>query len=103
MSRQYCAIICMFGLSNIVLGSDPAGDVRVVFSAKCARCHGPQLEKPRAGFGFVLDLRRLAADPNKVVPFKPDESDLWQQVQNDEMPPPDSPTGSLTANEKEAI
>src|SRR3989442_11709318 len=29
---------------------------------------------PRSGFGHVLDLRRLAADHDKVVPSKPDES-----------------------------
>ena len=53
-------------------GGDLAAEVRAVFSAKCARCHGPGLPRPRAGFGYVLDLRRLAADPDKVVPSRPD-------------------------------
>ena len=105
MSRQYFAIACVFSLNICVPGQaqNPAAEVRAIFSAKCARCHGPQLDKPRAGFGYILDLRRLAADPGKVVPFKPDESDLWQQVRNDEMPPPDSPSGALSANQKETI
>jgi hypothetical protein len=77
--------------------------VRAVFSAKCARCHGPDLPRPRAGFGHVLDLRRLAAEPDKVVPSKPGESGLWQQVQSGEMPPPDSPAGPLTSQEKAVI
>jgi uncharacterized membrane protein len=103
MNRNYFVILCVLGLSSAVSGADSASEVRAVFSAKCARCHGPQLEKPRAGFGHILDLRRLAADPKKIVPFKPDESDLWQQVNNDEMPPPDSPTGALTADQKQTI
>jgi mono/diheme cytochrome c family protein len=82
---------------------DLAGDVRAVFAAKCARCHGPELSRPRSGFGHILDLRRLAADSEKIVPFKPAESGIWQQVQDGEMPPPNSPTGPLTAHEKEAI
>jgi mono/diheme cytochrome c family protein len=103
MNRSYFATLCLMGLSSAVSGADSASDVRAVFSAKCARCHGPDVAKPRAGFGHILDLRRLAADPKKIVRFKPDESDLWQQVANDEMPPPDSPTGALTAQQKETI
>jgi hypothetical protein len=84
-------------------GRDLAAEVRAVFSGKCARCHGPGLPRPRAGFGHVLDLRRLGAEPDKVVPGKPDESGLWQQVHSGEMPPPDSPSGPLTAQQKEVI
>ena len=111
MNRQYRAIIGALSLAFFSPGlatagesaPDPAAEVRAVFSARCVRCHGPQLSKPKAGFGHVLDLRRLAADPDKVVPSRPDDSGLWQQVQNDEMPPPNSPTGPLTAHEKEVI
>jgi uncharacterized membrane protein len=82
---------------------DLAAAVRAVFSAKCARCHGPHLAKPKGRFGHVLDLRRLAADDGKVVPFKPDESELWRMVRDDEMPPPASPTGALSAAQKETL
>jgi uncharacterized membrane protein len=86
-------------------GAEPnlAAEARAVFSAKCSRCHGPQLARPKSGFGYVLDLRRLAADREKVVPSQPDESGLWQLVENEEMPPPNSPTGALIAQEKEVI
>ncbi len=84
-------------------GRELAAEVRAAFSAACASCHGPQLPKPRAGFGYVLDLRRLAADRDKVVPYKPDESGLWQVVHNDEMPPPNSPSGPLTVRQKEVV
>jgi uncharacterized membrane protein len=61
------------------------------------------LARPRGGFGYLLDLRRLAADSDKVVPSHPNDSGLWQMVQSGEMPPPDSPSGALTAQEKEVI
>jgi hypothetical protein len=57
--------------------------------------------KPRGGFGYVLDLPRLAGNPNLIVPSKPDQSELWLLVRNGEMPPPDAPP--LTAAEKEVI
>jgi mono/diheme cytochrome c family protein len=82
---------------------DLAAEVRAIFTARCARCHGPDLARPKGGFGYVLDLRRLAADRDKIVPHKPDESDIWLQVERDEMPPPNSPTGPLSTAQKEII
>jgi mono/diheme cytochrome c family protein len=82
---------------------DLADEARGVFKAKCAGCHGADLPKPKAQFGYVLDLRRLAADPEKVIPGRPAESELWALVEHDEMPPPDSPRGPLTSSQKEAI
>jgi mono/diheme cytochrome c family protein len=81
----------------------PADEVRAVFKAKCAGCHGPDLPKPQGRFGYVLDLQRLAGDREKVVPGRPEESELWALVEHDEMPPPDSPHGPLTLAQKEAI
>jgi uncharacterized membrane protein/mono/diheme cytochrome c family protein len=82
---------------------DIGGEVRNVFATKCAGCHGPDLVKPKGRFGYVLDLRRLAGDPEKVIPFRPMESELWALVEHDEMPPPDSPHGALTPSQKEII
>src|SRR4051812_15387288 len=65
--------------------------VRGVFAAKCAVCHGPDVARPRGRFGYVLDLHRVAANPEMVVPRRPDESELWALVEHDEMPPPGSP------------
>jgi hypothetical protein len=84
-------------------GRDWVSEVRDVFSARCTHCHGANLPRPRGGFGYILDVKRLAANPRLVVPSRPDESELWMLVQNGEMPPPDSPTGPLTAAEKEVI
>jgi mono/diheme cytochrome c family protein len=84
-------------------GHDPAAAARAVFAARCAGCHGPDLPRPRGRFGYVLDLRRVAGNPEMVIPFKPDESELWLLVHHNEMPPPDTPSGPLTAPQKEAI
>jgi mono/diheme cytochrome c family protein/uncharacterized membrane protein len=82
---------------------DLAKEVHSVFSAKCAGCHGPNLAKPKGRFGYVLDLGRVARDPEKVVPSFPDESELWELVRRGEMPPEESPTGPLSNVEKEII
>ena len=82
---------------------DLGGEVRDVFATKCAGCHGPDLAKPKGRFGYVLDLRRVAANPEMVIPGEPTESELWVLVQQDEMPPPDSPHGALAPEQKEII
>jgi mono/diheme cytochrome c family protein len=98
------------GLRSGVARADPSPPVRdigrearAVFAAKCAGCHGPQLAKPKGRFGYVLDLRRVAENPEMVIPQRPAESELWALVQRDEMPPPDSPRGPLTSAQKEII
>jgi mono/diheme cytochrome c family protein len=83
--------------------ANPADAVHDIFRAKCAGCHGPDLPRPRGRFGYVLDLKRLAADPEKIVPGRPAESELWALVEHDEMPPPDAPRGRLTPSEKETV
>ena len=82
---------------------DAATEVRAVFAARCAVCHGPEVAKPKGRFGYVLDLKRVAANPEMVIPFNPDESELWNLVRRNEMPPEDSPRGQTTASEKETI
>jgi uncharacterized membrane protein len=82
---------------------DIGGEVRGVFATKCAGCHGPDLAKPKGRFGYVLDLRRVAENPEMVIPGRPTESELWVLVQRDEMPPTESPHGALTPEQKEVI
>ncbi len=82
---------------------DLASETRFIFSAKCAGCHGPNLSKPKGRFGYVLDLARVAANREMVVPSFPDESELWELVGRGEMPPEDAPTGPLSAEEKGVI
>jgi mono/diheme cytochrome c family protein len=106
-----CALSVVAGRPGTVRAQEtapgPAGELaagaRAVFSARCTGCHGPNLPRPRGRFGYVLDLARVAGNPEMVIPSSPEESELWQLVRRDEMPPPDAPSGALTAAEKEAI
>src|SRR5205085_5352769 len=82
---------------------DLASEVLGVFSAKCTACHGPNLVKPKGRFGYVLDLARIAGNREMVVPSSPDESELWELVHRNEMPPADAPTGPLSPEQKEVI
>lgn len=82
---------------------DPVSAVLAVFSAKCAGCHGPQLARPEGRFGYILDLGRVANNPELVVPLAPDESELWEHIRRDEMPPADAPNGPLSMAEKDVI
>jgi uncharacterized membrane protein/mono/diheme cytochrome c family protein len=82
---------------------DIGAEVHGVFAAKCSGCHGADLAKPKGRFGYVLDLRRVAENPEMVIPLRPTESELWVLVQRDEMPPNDSPHGPLSTEQKEVI
>ena len=82
---------------------DFASETLSIFAAKCAGCHGAALAKPKGRFGYVLDLARVAANPEMVIPSFPDESEMWELVRLGEMPPEDSPTGPLSQEEKEVI
>jgi mono/diheme cytochrome c family protein len=85
------------------VNQDIGAAVRAVFAAKCAACHGFDLMKPKGRFGYVLDLARVAKNPEMVIPHQPGESELWILVERDEMPPPDSPRGPLTSEQKQTI
>lgn len=82
---------------------DIGSEVRGLFAAKCAGCHGAELTKPEGRFGYVLDLQRVANNPELVIPGRSQESELWQLIQHNEMPPSDSPFGTLTQRQKELI
>ena len=89
--------------SGVANAQDIGTEVRGVFATKCAGCHGPDVAKPKGRFGYVLDLKKIAANPEKVIRFRPAESELWELVQHDEMPPKDSPRGALAPEQKEVI
>src|SRR5580658_6906698 len=112
--KKWCLTITVFALlagyrpgAAIAQSNTPVsniGDkVRAIFAIKCADCHGPELTKPKGRFGYVLDLHRIAENPEMVIPLRPDESELWVLIERNEMPPNDSPHGSLTQQQKEVI
>ncbi len=106
MNRIYLCVLVGVAIVATAAGDEPrdlATEVRRVFAAKCAGCHGADLARPKGRFGYVLDLARVAANPEMVVPSRPAESELWVLVERGEMPPADARTGALTAQQKEVI
>src|SRR4051794_4981849 len=101
MNRFILPLLLLMAPAGATRADDLAADVRAVFSAKCAACHGPDLAKPKGRFGYVLDLGRVAGNREMVVPGAPDESELWELVRRGEMPPADSPGGPLIADQQE--
>ena len=80
-----------------------ADQVRAIFSAKCVKCHGADLERPKGKFGYVLDLARVAANPKMIVPGKPAQSELYQLVLHNEMPDPKGGIPPLTPAQKDIV
>jgi uncharacterized membrane protein len=112
--KKWCLTISVFALlagyrpgASIAQSNTPVSNVgdkvRTIFAIKCAGCHGPELTKPKGRFGYVLDLHRVAENPEMVIPLRPDESELWVLIDRNEMPPSDSPHGSLNQQQKEVI
>jgi len=86
-----------------VEGQKLAGRVREIFEVKCIDCHGPELPRPKGKFGYVLDLKRVAGNPDYIVPGHPEKSDLFDMVFKDDMPGEDANVPPLTKDEKEIV
>jgi hypothetical protein len=77
--------------STIQVPTDPVAKAAFdVLEKHCSRCHQDgmlmHVKAPQKNFGFVLQLDKLAADPNFVVAGNPDASKLVQKILNKEMP-----------------
>lgn len=102
-------------LGCIGAASAPATDVRVpeelvrgVLARHCVECHGPELAKPKGRFGYVLDLERVAGNPDYVRPGAPERSLFYRQLvatdPTEKMPPPNAKvSGPMSAFEIEVI
>jgi uncharacterized membrane protein/mono/diheme cytochrome c family protein len=80
-----------------------AQHVRDIFEAKCLDCHGPELPRPKGKFGYTLDLKRIAENPDYVVRGDAEASEIYVLVRDDEMPGEDANVPPLTKEEKEAV
>lgn len=100
----WCVVSVRAGAPPEAAGLQLAGSVHVIFDRKCNECHGSHLQKPEGKFGYVLDLQRMADNLDYVVRGKPEDSDLFRMVRDEEMPPDDHPkTPPLTATEKAIV
>ncbi len=84
-------------------GVRAAASVREIFEAKCLDCHGPELPRPKGKFGYVLDLPRMANNPDYVKRGDAENSELYLMVRDDEMPGADANVPPLTDAEKETV
>ena len=84
-----------------------AKQVKSIFKNKCAKCHGPEgvrtWTKPNADFDYVLDLEKLSSNPEMIVRGDPNESKVFQMVDDENMPNEEEGEEPLPANEKEII
>jgi uncharacterized membrane protein/mono/diheme cytochrome c family protein len=112
--REVCTIAVLIWLWNagvhgifaremVPAGSNDAWETYQILQRSCARCHGGQIEKPKGGFGYVLDLPLLVDRKKYVVAGKPEKSEIYLSITDPDpefrMPPPDSDAPPL--NERE--
>ena len=65
---------------------DAQDNIRMVFAAKCDSCHGPQAVKPKK-YDYGNDFKKMAANDDLVVAGKPEESGLFTEINEGNMPP----------------
>ena len=76
---------------------------RAIFSRPSASSvTAPIWKIPKAASGSARP-RAVAANPEMVIRWSPDESELWELVRRGEMPPADASAGPLSQQEKELI
>lgn len=82
---------------------DVPAQVFAMLQARCAECHTPESEEPKAVRDWDTAEDLAATVEQLVEPGSPDLSDLWLVVDEDEMPPEDSDIGLLTAEERKLL
>jgi uncharacterized membrane protein len=80
-----------------------AQQVHAIFEAKCIDCHGPELPRPKGKFGYVLELQRVADNPDYVVKGNAKDSEIYQMVLSNDMPGEDANVPPLTPEEVETV
>ena len=74
-----------------------------LFESKCNDCHGAHLVKPKGKLGYIMDLKRIAANDDFISGTDPAKSELFRLVNEDEMPGKDSEQPAATEAEKLAL
>jgi hypothetical protein len=62
-----------------------AAKAQAVLKENCFSCHGKD-GAAKGGFGYILDRTKLVAR-GKLDPGKPEESEIYQRIRDNEMPP----------------
>lgn len=74
-----------------------------LFESKCNDCHGAHLEKPKGKFGYIMDLKKVAANEEWITLGDPSKSEFFRLVNEDEMPGEKSNVPAATPAEKLAL
>jgi hypothetical protein len=89
---------CLAVLTPVVRGGEPQNapglehEILPLFKAHCQKCHGPIKPKGKLNLSSARSLARGGESGPVIVPGKLDESLIWDQVANDDMPPrPEEP------------
>jgi hypothetical protein len=79
------------GEENTVLCEDATAQTQELFEEHCVACHGND-GSDLGGFGVIEDVNALiSSDKRYVVPGYPEESYLYQRVEDGDMPPGNEP------------
>jgi hypothetical protein len=99
--------VCITVLLPIAQGGEPQDapslerEILPLFKARCQKCHGPVKPKGELNLSSARSLVRGGKNGPVIVAGKLDESLMWDQVADDNMPPrPDEP---LSAGEKAVL
>jgi uncharacterized membrane protein/mono/diheme cytochrome c family protein len=105
-----CRLLLLLALAATAAGADVsernvklAQRVHDIFAAKCVDCHGSDLARPKGKFGYVLDLQRVADNPDWVVRGDPEASELYLLVASNEMPGEDADVPPLSPAELDTV
>ena len=83
--------------------AETVAEVRGVFAEKCSGCHGPDSLRPKGRFGYVLDLHRIAENPEMVIPSIPTNRNYGTRQDTVKCHRPDSPHGPLSEAQKNIV
>ena len=61
--------------AGVATGNLP-GEVLRIFEAKCVECHASDSARPGGDFDYVLDLPRIADNPDYLIRGDPDKSEI---------------------------
>ena len=75
------------------VGDQPVfeASIQPIFAAKCGKCHSEKVQKGALDLSSIDALRRGGESGEALIGDTIEESLLWQQVDDGEMPPEDQP------------
>ncbi len=100
-SLALCLLVLLSGVSTLLGGDDKSFDETVapILARRCLDCHSGSDPKGKLDLSQRSTAMAGGETGSTIVPGKPEESLLWEQLESDEMPP----KSPLTPLEKSTI